>query len=222
MSDDQAQQQLGTVKRIYAHWGRHPRVYAAQDWFTFLGRPHVIRRRAVGATGMGPGARVLEVACGTGRNFRYIEDRIGPEGQLVGFDYTSEMLDAARELTRQRGWQNVALIQGDAAELEVGDEPFDAVVSILSMSVIPQHIRALERCREVLRPGGVLSICDARLLPGRLRALNPLIRAIFVPTTGWRPDRDLVTDIRRVFGNVSVESYNLGSFFVATATRDPE
>lgn len=32
----------------------------------------------------------------------------------------------------------------------------------------------------------------------------------------------LTADIRRVFGNVSVRSYNLGSFFVATATRDPE
>jgi demethylmenaquinone methyltransferase/2-methoxy-6-polyprenyl-1,4-benzoquinol methylase len=65
----------------------------------------------------------------------------------------------------------------------------------------------------------VLSICDARLFPGRLRVLNPLVRAIYEPTTGWRPERDLVGDIARTFGNVEVESFNGGSFFIATARR---
>ena len=40
---------LETVRRVYATWGRHPRLYAAQDWLTFLGRHQAIRRRAVEA-----------------------------------------------------------------------------------------------------------------------------------------------------------------------------
>ncbi|MCA9688546.1 MAG: hypothetical protein R3A51_00685 [Nannocystaceae bacterium] len=41
------------VQRIDARWGRHPRLYAAQDAITFLGRAHAIPRRAVGAAGVG-------------------------------------------------------------------------------------------------------------------------------------------------------------------------
>lgn len=212
---------LETVRRVYATWGRHPRLYAAQDWLTFLGRHQAIRRRAVEATGVGRGARVLEVACGTGRNFRYIENRIRHRGRLVGFDYSREMLAAAREICRRRGWSNVDLVQGDAAVLDVGEEPFDAVLSVLGLSAVPDYVAALERCRAVLRPGGTLSVCDAQLFPGRLRMLNPLVRAAYTRGAAWNPDRDIPGQMRRIFGNVLVETFNLGTFFVATSTRAP-
>ena len=210
---------LDTVERVYAGWGRHPALYAAQDWITFLGRPHIIRQRAADAAGIGPGGRVLVVACGTGRTFRHIQRRIGPEGRLVGFDYSKEMLEAAGELCRRRGWSNVELVQGDAALLDVGDEPFDAAISVLGISAIPDHVAALERCREVLRPGGVLSVCDARFFSGALRLLNPLVRAVYVSGAAWAPDRDIPEDMRRVFGDVRVETWNLGTFFVATSRK---
>jgi len=54
---------------VYGFWGRHPRLYAAQDCATFLGRPGHIRRAAVAALGLRSGESVLEVASGSGRNF---------------------------------------------------------------------------------------------------------------------------------------------------------
>jgi ubiquinone/menaquinone biosynthesis C-methylase UbiE len=45
---------------------------------------------------------VLEVACGTGRNFAFIEQAIGPTGTLVGFDRSPQMLDAARGLAQRQ------------------------------------------------------------------------------------------------------------------------
>lgn len=213
---------LDEIRRVYSVWGRHPRLYAAQDWLTFLGRPHAIRRRAVAATRAVPGARVLEVACGTGRNFQYIEERIGPEGRLVGFDLSPEMLSSARDLSRRSGWSNVELVQGDAAVLDVGPEPFDAVLSILGISVVPDFVAALERCHALLHPGGILSICDALLFDGALRVLNPAVRALYEPSTGWRPERNVPDAMRSIFGNVSVETFNLGTFFVATSVKSAE
>lgn len=159
-------ERLEAVRDVYAVWGRHPLLYAAQDWITFVGRPRAIRRRAVEALALRPGARVLEVACGTGRNFDYLERAIGPTGSLVGFDFSREMLEAARGLVTRRGWRNVELVQGDAAVLDVGSAPFDGVLCVLGISAIPDHRRALERCRAVLRPGGVLVVCDGRAFTG--------------------------------------------------------
>lgn len=200
-------------------WGRHPRLYAAQDWVTFLGRHRAIRRRAAAATRAGLGERVLEVACGTGRDLGYLEDRVGPEGEIVGFDYSPEMLAAAGDLARRRGWANVSFVEGDAARLEVGDAPFDAVLSVLGMSAIPDHRAALSRCYEVLRTGGVLSVCDAMLPGGAFAVTRPAVRAIYGRLAAWNPNRDLPGDIRRIFGNVTVTEMNLGTFFVATAVK---
>lgn len=210
---------LASVRRVYSVWGRHPGLYAIQDMVTFLGRHRTIRYRAVEATGVGRGDRVLDVACGTGRNFPFIEDRIGPAGQLVGYDYSDEMLTAAGRLCRLRGWSNVQLVQGDAATLDVGHEPFDAVVSVLGMSAIPDHVAALERCRDVLRPGGALAVCDAGAVRGALRLLDPLLRAVYTRWAAWNPDRDVPADMRRVFGNASVDAVNFGTLYVATSRR---
>ena len=211
---------LAAIRRVYAVWGKHPRLYAAQDAITFLGRASEIRRQAVEATGVARGGRLLEVGCGTGRNFPYIQELLGPEGRLVGFDYTEEMLSSAAELVRREGWSNVELIQGDATELDVGSEPFDGVLVALAMSVMPDHVAVIRRCQEVLRPGGALSICDAQPFTEGPRFLNPLLRALYVPTTGWRPDRDIPKAMRAVFGNVEVETFNLGTFFIATSRKD--
>jgi ubiquinone/menaquinone biosynthesis C-methylase UbiE len=210
---------LGDVERIYRAWGRHPHLYAAQDLLTFLGRHRTIRRAAARALHVTRGARVLEVACGTGRNFPYVQEQIGADGRLVGLDYSHEMLGAARSLVADRRWRNVCLLAGDAAELDVGSGHFDAVLCVLGMSAMPRHVAALRRCRDVLRPGGYLSVCDAQLFSGRLSKLNPLVRDLYVPTTGWDPHRDLVRDVEQVFGSVQVERFNAGSFFVASAQK---
>lgn len=219
-SGDDATRALDSVQRIYAKWGRHPTLYAAQDWVTFMGSHRTLRRKAVQAMGVGPGARVLEVACGSGRNFPYLEAILGPSGTLVGFDFSREMLAAARGLAVRRGWHNIELVQGDAAVLAVPGGPFDGVVSVLGMSAIPDHVRALERCREVLRPGGVLSVCDARPLRGALRPFNPLVGAVYRRWAAWNPDRDLADDARRVFGNVAVESFKGGAFFIIRSRKE--
>lgn len=210
---------LGGIERIYRIWGHHPHLYAAQDLVTFLGRHRTIRRRAVEAMQVARGARVLEVACGTGRNFPYVEAVIGPEGTLVGFDYSPEMLDAARNTVARRNWNNVRLVQGDAADLDVGPDPFDGALCVLGLSAMPDHLAALRRCHEVLRPGGYLSVCDARLFSGALSKLNRLVRAIYVHEAGWHPDRDVVGDIGGIFGNAATETFNAGTFFVAQAQK---
>lgn len=215
-------QDLANVRRVYSFWGRHARLYAAQDFVSFMGRPGPIRGVAAAKLGLREGDAVLEVACGSGRNLRYLEAAVGAQGRVVGFDYSAEMLAAADDLCRRHGWDNVRLVQGDAAALDVGEERFDGVLSVLGMSAVPGYESAVKRCWEVLREGGVLSVCDARLFPGRLAVLNPLVRAIFSRGAAWDPSRDIPATMRSVFGNLEVEELNLGSLYVATAVKRRE
>lgn len=210
---------LARVKHMYSMWGRFSFLYSAQDYITFLARPGFIRNTAVKKLGLRRGDRVLEIACGTGRNFRYVLEAIGPEGRLVGFDYTQEMLDAAARLCKRRGWNNVEFLQGDAARLDIPEPNFDGVLCVLGMSVIPEWEKALMQCKRVLRPGGVLSVCDQRLYRRLLRFLNPMVEAIYSRLAVWNSSRDIPKKMEEIFGNVQVQDFNLGSFFVATSVK---
>src|SRR5215208_6705540 len=134
---------------------------AIYDWANLEGVLYAdARARAIERLDLRPGARVLDVACGTGANFTLIEDRIGPSGELVGVDLTTEMLERARVRVARAGWKNVRLPQLDICEVQRGQlgEPFDAGVCALGFSVIPQWQRAWDTMRASVRPGGRLAI----------------------------------------------------------------
>ena len=74
---------------------------------------------------------VIDLGCGTGLNFPFIVERIGPEGRLIGVDLTPEMLACAQKRVDQFGWENVELIESDIA---VYNFP-EAVNAVLSTGV---------------------------------------------------------------------------------------
>ncbi len=217
--NDMDSHDLARVEKVYSFWGRFPSLYSAQDLITFLGRAKTIRKRAVEKLALKRGDRALEVACGSGRNFPYLVKAVGKDGLVVGFDYSQEMLDAAKQLCERNGWGNIKLVQGDAAQLKIRENDFGGVVSVLGMSAIPDWEKALKRCRSVLRHGGKLVVCDARLFTGVLQVFNPLIKLIYSRFAAWDPSKDIPIKMKEIFGNVEVEDFNFGTFFIARSIK---
>src|SRR3954453_13547340 len=91
------------------------------------------RRKAVAALKLKPGDVVLEIGAGTGRNFPYLVDAVGPSGRVIGVDASEGMLAEAAKLIARRGWSNVELLRQDAAQLEIEGE-LDGVLFSLSYS----------------------------------------------------------------------------------------
>ena len=219
MTKDSQNDKLKKVKKIYFFWGRFPSLYSVQDIVTFLGRAKTIRSRAVKKMGLKRDNKALEVACGSGRNFPYIIETVGKEGFIVGFDYSQEMLDAAKQLSKQNEWSNIKLVHGDAAQLKITENNFDGAVSVLGISAIPDWEKALERCHDVLRFGGKLVVCDARLFTGFLKFLNPLVKVIYSKLAAWDPSKNIPEKMKEIFGNVEVENLNLDTFFIAVSVK---
>ncbi len=219
MTKDLQTDKLKKVKKVYSFWGRFPSLYSAQDIVTFLGRAKNIRSRAIKKMGLKRGGEALEVACGSGKNFPYIIEAIGKDGFILGFDYSQEMLDAAKQLSKRNGWSNIKLVQGDAAQLKITENNFDGVVSVLGISAIPDWEKALKRCHDVLRFGGKLVVCDARLFTGFLKFLNPLVKIIYSKFAAWDPSKNIPEKMKEIFGNVEVENLNLGTFFIAVSVK---
>ncbi len=219
MIKDSQTDKLKKVKKVYSFWGRFPSLYKAQDIITFLGRAKTIRSRAVKKMGLKRGDKALEIACGSGRNLPYIIETVGKDGFILGFDYSYEMLDAAKQLSKRNGWDNIKLVQGDAAQLKLTENNFDGVVSVLGISAIPDWKKALERCHEVLRFGGKLVVCDARLFTGFLEFLNPLVKVIYSKLAAWDHSKNIPEKMKEIFGNVELENLNFGTFFIAVSVK---
>jgi demethylmenaquinone methyltransferase/2-methoxy-6-polyprenyl-1,4-benzoquinol methylase len=136
------------------------------------------RRQAVAALNVGEGDTVLEIGCGTGLNFPYIQERIGPDGRLLALDYTPAMLEQAAMNAEEQGWRNVQFVQGDAAEVEkLVAGPVDGVISTACLSIVPGWERAIAGAAALLRPGGRLVVLDFLTMKpkGPLRVLSPLV-----------------------------------------------
>jgi len=106
-----------------------------------------------------PSMRVLEVACGTGRNLARI-GKTWPGVQLYGLDISAEMLKSARAALGS----SARLGQGDACTFDpealLGEARFDRIVLSYSLSMIPDWEAALDHAAGLLAPGGQLHIVD--------------------------------------------------------------
>ncbi|HEX6993667.1 MAG TPA: class I SAM-dependent methyltransferase [Gammaproteobacteria bacterium] len=150
------------------------------------------RERVVGLLGNLEGKTVIDIGCGTGRNFPLLVKTVGPRGRVVGLDCSAGMLAEARRRVERHGWHNVELVRGDAVALDGVDEPVDAVLSVWCYGTVYDLAGALRRATDVLRPGGRIAIMTfVRASPerGPLRWLYPLYR-FAVRCAGIDPARD--------------------------------
>ena len=99
--------------------------------------------------------RVLDVACGTGTNFRYVPD----SAELVGVDISPAMLAKAETVLDDLD-RSGTLHKMDAQDLSFGDDSFDAVISALSTCTFPDPIAALQEMKRVCKPGGTIRLVE--------------------------------------------------------------
>jgi ubiquinone/menaquinone biosynthesis C-methylase UbiE len=104
-----------------------------------------------------PGARVLEIGCGTGAVTRVLASR-RDVAEAIGVDPSPIFVAKARELSA--GLTSLSFEEGDGRALRFRDVAFDVVVFHTTLCHVPEPERALAEAYRVLRPGGWLAIFD--------------------------------------------------------------
>ena len=107
--------------------------------------------------GVGPGARVLDVAAGAGGQTLAAARRVGPEGSVLATDIAPDILAFAEAAARDAGLTNVATRVMDGERLDVEAGFFDAVISRVGFIYFPDQDAALAGLRGALKPGGRLA-----------------------------------------------------------------
>lgn len=145
--------------QVRSMFDRIARVYDPLNTAMTAGLHHRWRVRAADLARVGPGSRVLDVACGTGDLAIELATRIAPGGEVVGSDFSENMLAIARAKAAKRSL-DVRFEWADALALPYPDDSFDAATvgfGVRNFSDLSRGLRELER---VVRPGGRVVVLE--------------------------------------------------------------
>ncbi|NGQ94576.1 demethylmenaquinone methyltransferase [Brevibacillus sp. SYP-B805] len=102
-----------------------------------------------------PGQTAIDVACGTCDWTISLARAVGPEGKVVGLDFSQNMLNVgAYKVDRAGVGQQVELVHGDAMKLPYPDDTFDYATIGFALRNVPDVQTVLNEMTRVVKPGG--------------------------------------------------------------------
>ena len=183
------------------------------------------------------GARVLDVACGTG-DLSLVLAEAGA-ARVIGLDFCRPMLEIARRKAVADS-RSIPFVEGDALRLPFADATFDAVTIAFGLRNLASVADGLRELRRVLKPGGRLAVLEfsSPVVPG-FRALFRFYFTRVLPHIGGLvsgsrgayeylpdsvsrfPDQKRLVELMRAEGFEGVEYCNLTGGIAAlhTGTR---
>jgi SAM-dependent methyltransferase len=156
--------------------------------------------------GIKPGDTVLDLGSGAGNDCFVARHEAGPDGRVIGVDFTPEMIAKARANAQQLGYANVEFREGDIEQLPLSDAMVDVVVSNCVLNLVPDKKKAFSEIFRVLKPGGHFSISDV-VLQGELPdALQQAAEMYAGCVSGALQESDYLGIIHQLgFGEVTVQ-----------------
>lgn len=190
------------------------------------------KRFAVAQSFVRPGARVLDVAGGTGDLARLFARRVGVHGEVILTDVNAAMLESGRDRLLDEGWV-IPAVRCDGERLPFAPDRFDCVSVAFGLRNMTRKEAALAEMRRVLRPGGRLLVLEFsriwrplaplydaysfQVLPrlGKLVANDADAYRYLAESVRVHPDQDELKRMMEQAGLERVEYFNLSAGVVA-------
>lgn len=129
-----------------------------------------------------PGARVLDLCCGTGDVLLDLQDIANSE--IIGADFSHLMLLAARKKVSGKRFL-APLLEADALELPLQPNSLNAITIAFGFRNLANYKLGLIELHRVLKPGGKLAILEFSHPPGiAMKAAYGLYSRILLPLIG--------------------------------------
>jgi demethylmenaquinone methyltransferase/2-methoxy-6-polyprenyl-1,4-benzoquinol methylase len=104
------------------------------------------------------GKKALDVCCGTADWTIALAEAVGPTGEVVGLDFSQNMLNVGKQKVTEANLDQITLIHGNAMELPFPDHSFDYVTIGFGLRNVPDYLQVLKEMNRVLKPGGI-AVC---------------------------------------------------------------
>lgn len=158
--------------QVRAMFDRIAGLYDRMNTVMTAGMHHQWRRRAADLAEVPRGGRALDVACGTGDLAFELARRVGPEGLVVGSDFSERMLELARAKALSSGGAGaggarVRFEPANAMSLPYGDGEFDAATVGFGARNFADLDRGVSEMARVVKPSGRVVVLEITV-PTRL------------------------------------------------------
>jgi phosphatidylethanolamine/phosphatidyl-N-methylethanolamine N-methyltransferase len=185
---------------------------------TFGPTLHPGRLQAIQRMDIQPGERVLEVGVGTGINLSLYPKNC----TVTGIDFSSSMLEKARERAQRKDIRNMRLLQMDAGDLKFADDSFDIVYAPYLISVVPDPVKVAQEMHRVCRPGGRIIFLNHFLSPNLLLSRLERLISPYTIHIGFKADLDLPAFLAQAnLHPVSIEKVNVPRLWsLVTCVKD--
>ncbi len=168
---------MKTQQAIAALFARIAPVYDLLNHLLSLGLHKRWRQMAAATLNMPAGAKVVDVAAGTGDMALAVAQAW--EGvDVVGVDLVRQMLTRARAKARAEG-VGLKVVVGDATALPLAEGSFQALTIAFGIRNIPERTKAWAEFYRVLAPGGRVCVVEFGMPTTRVW------RAIYGAYLGW-------------------------------------
>jgi demethylmenaquinone methyltransferase / 2-methoxy-6-polyprenyl-1,4-benzoquinol methylase len=148
------------------------------------------RTIAARESGVGRGASVLDVCCGTGDLALELARTVGRIGQVTGLDFSAEMLQRAARKAPRADAAQVEWVRGDATAMPFADNSYAAATIAFGLRNLPDPEAGLRELARVVRPGGrVVCLEITRPARGALKKFYSLWFDRGIPALGKVLDR---------------------------------
>ncbi len=144
---------------MVSHASAYVHGYAPEERIRLEDQASALANMLHGGTTFAPGTRILEVGCGVGAQTVTLAGN-SPQAQITAIDISAPSLAAAAERVRKSGLTNVRFIQANLFDLPFGPASFDHIFVCFVLEHLARPLEALRCIREVLRPGGTITVIE--------------------------------------------------------------
>jgi SAM-dependent methyltransferase len=210
----------------------HPRwvaTWPARERLTDAVTPYVVK-----AADARSGQRIFDVGCGGGALAITLADAVAPDGEVVGLDISSALVELAQRRAAEAGRSNVRFLHMDVQTGTFEPGPFDLAVSQFGVMFFDEPTAALTAIKSRLAPDGrFVFACwqSVERNPWHVgTALRPLLPPPATPPPGKSPvgpfafgDEEYVRELLEAagFGAVRAEAYETTVRGQSQAVSDP-
>jgi demethylmenaquinone methyltransferase/2-methoxy-6-polyprenyl-1,4-benzoquinol methylase len=126
-----------------------------------MGVHRLWKRFTLNASGVRLGAKVLDIAGGTGDLTLKFSKMVGSSGRVVLADINASMLNVGRDrLIDDGAVGNIEYVQANAEALPFPDNSFDCITIAFGLRNVTDKDKALRSMYRVLKPGGRLLVLE--------------------------------------------------------------
>lgn len=140
-------------KDVYTH-GHHESVLQSHKWRTVENSAQFLVKY------LKDDSFLLDAGCGPGNISAGISELL-PNGKVIGLDFSSAIIEQAKDEFAPSKYKNLDFQQGDIYQLNFEDNTFDVIYTHQVLQHLQNPVNALKELNRVLKPDGILAVREA-------------------------------------------------------------